>query len=88
MHGYVIMEQIFERTRGMWRPTPASIYPTLAWLEEKGYVAESEADEREGREKARRPYALTAKGRTALRNYDSFREEWTESLSRMRDLWW
>jgi DNA-binding PadR family transcriptional regulator len=88
MHGYVIMEQIFERTNGMWRPTPASIYPTLAWLEEQGYIAGSEAGEREGREKARRPYALTPKGRSALKNYDRFREEWTESLSRMRDLWW
>lgn len=88
MHGYVIMEQIFERTRGAWRPTPAAIYPTLAWLEENGYITESETGPATGGEKAQKPYALTPKGRSALKNYDGFREEWTESLSRMRDLWW
>jgi DNA-binding PadR family transcriptional regulator len=88
MHGYVIMEQIFERTQGMWRPTPASIYPTLAWLEEMGYITETEEASREAGERARRPYGLTAKGRSALKNYSRFREEWAESLSRMKDLWW
>lgn len=88
MHGYVIMEQIFDRTRGAWRPTPASIYPTLAWLEEKGYIAESEPEDRPGGEKAQKPYALTAKGRSALKSYDGFRDEWAESLTRMKDLWW
>jgi len=43
MHGYVIMEQIYERTHGAWRPTPASIYPTLAWLDENGYISESDS---------------------------------------------
>jgi len=88
MHGYEIMERIFEKTHGMWRPTPASVYPTLAWLEQKGYIAEFAAQDRGGGEKARRPYALTAKGRAALMDYDGFREEWEENLSLMRDLWW
>lgn len=88
MHGYVIMERIFQRTGGMWRPTPASIYPTLAWLEEQGYITESDEGDRRGREKSRRPYALTSKGRSALKDYRRFREEWQESLTRMKDLWW
>ena len=88
MHGYEIMEQIFKRTRGAWRPTPASVYPTLAWLEDKGYITEPVAGGRAGSEKARRPYGLTAKGRTALKGYDGFRAEWEENLSLMRDLWW
>jgi DNA-binding PadR family transcriptional regulator len=88
MHGYVIKGQIYERTHGGWRPTPASIYPTLAWLEENGYITESETTNREGGEKAQKPYALTPKGRSVLRNHDNFRDEWTQGLSRMRDLWW
>lgn len=88
MHGYEIMEEIFERTRGMWKPTPASMYPTLAWLEAKGYVKESAAEARRGGEKARRPYALTAKGRAALQDYDGFRQEWVANLSELRNLWW
>ncbi len=88
MHGYVIMEQIFERTGGSWRPTPASMYPTLAWLEERGYITETGTGDRPGGEKAPRPYALTPKGHSALKNYEGFHDEWTESLSRMRNLWW
>ena len=88
MHGYVIMESIFERTRGMWRPTPASIYPTLAWLESQGYIAEAEGAEPEAGERSRRPFTLTDKGRDAIQNYTQFREEWQASLTRMRDLWW
>jgi len=88
MHGYVIMEQIYERTHGAWRPTPASIYPTLAWLDENGYISESDSPDRGGGEKSQKPYALTPKGRSALENYNNFRAEWSEGLSRMRDLWW
>ena len=36
MHGFELMEQIFEKTNGMWRPGPAAIYPTLEWLEANG----------------------------------------------------
>ena len=88
MPGYEIMEQIFERTRGMWKPTPASIYPTLTWLEANEYISETEIGGRGTGEKARKPYALAAKGRAALHDYDGFREEWEENLALMRHLWW
>ncbi|MGP8068391.1 MAG: PadR family transcriptional regulator [Candidatus Bathyarchaeia archaeon] len=32
------MEEIFERTGRVWRPGPGTIYPTLSWPEENGYV--------------------------------------------------
>ena len=57
MHGFESMEQIFDRTGGMWRPGPSAIYPTLAWLEEKGHV-ETVQREAQG-ERARRPYQIT-----------------------------
>ena len=88
MHGYELMEQIFDRTQGLWRPTPASIYPTLASLEDDGYIALAEEPGPGQGEKARRPYVLTKKGRKALEQYGQFREEWEENLSAMRNLWW
>ena len=64
MHGFEIMEEIFERTGRVWRPGLGTIYPTLSWLEENGYV-ESVLEVRG--EKARKPYRITAKGLAALK---------------------
>lgn len=86
MHGFEIMEQIFERTGGMWRPGPSAIYPTLAWLEEKGYV-EPVQRKAEG-EKARRPYQIAENGREALKGFEKFRKEWLEGVSELREMWW
>lgn len=37
-HGYQLMQQIAERSEGMWRPSPGTIYPVLAQLEDEGLV--------------------------------------------------
>ena len=60
MHGFELMEQIFEKTNGMWRPGPAAIYPTLEWLEANGYIKSDETEKRS--EKTRRQYSITKKG--------------------------
>jgi DNA-binding PadR family transcriptional regulator len=86
MHGYEIMEEIFERTRGLWRPGPSAVYPTLTWLEEKGYIEEVEGQVKG--EKARRPYRITEKGKEALRDYEKFKSEWLENISALREVWW
>ena len=85
MHGFEIMEEIFRRTNGMWRPGASAIYPTLTWLEEKGYIAETWGEVKG--EKARRPYKITAKGREALKDYDKFRSEWLEGVSQLKEIW-
>ena len=38
MHGYQIMQELAERSDGMWRPSPGSIYPTLQQLADEGLV--------------------------------------------------
>jgi DNA-binding PadR family transcriptional regulator len=38
MHGYQIMQELSERSGGMWRPSPGSIYPTLQQLADEGLV--------------------------------------------------
>src|ERR1700686_3753926 len=44
-NGYQLMQAIEERSGGRWRPSPGSIYPTLAQLEDEGLIR---ATEREG----------------------------------------
>lgn len=38
INGYQIIQQLEERSRGVWRPSPGSVYPTLAQLEDEGLV--------------------------------------------------
>lgn len=38
MHGYELIGELEERTGGRWRPSPGSVYPTLAQLEDEGLV--------------------------------------------------
>mgnify|MGYP002652404546 CR=1 FL=1 len=38
MHGYELIQQIGEKSEGVWRPSPGSIYPALAQLEDEGLV--------------------------------------------------
>jgi DNA-binding PadR family transcriptional regulator len=37
-NGYEVMRRLEERSGGMWRPSPGSVYPTLQMLEEEGLV--------------------------------------------------
>ncbi len=56
-NGYQVIQEIGERTGGAWRPSPGSVYPTIAQLEDEGLV---EADAAEGR----RTLRLTDSGRS------------------------
>lgn len=38
MHGYEVIQELEQRTGGRWRPSPGSVYPTLAQLEDEGLV--------------------------------------------------
>jgi DNA-binding PadR family transcriptional regulator len=55
-NGYQIMQEIEQRSGGVWRPSPGSVYPALAQLEDEGLVR---LEERDGR----RTYVLTDAGR-------------------------
>jgi DNA-binding PadR family transcriptional regulator len=45
-HGYEIIQEIGERTGGVWRPSPGSIYPTVSQLEDEGLVRTEKSDGR------------------------------------------
>lgn len=38
MHGYQIISELDQRTGGVWKPSPGSVYPTLQMLEDEGLV--------------------------------------------------
>jgi DNA-binding PadR family transcriptional regulator len=56
MHGYQIITELAERSRGAWQPSPGSIYPTLQQLADEGLVTVAESD-------GRRTFSLTDAGR-------------------------
>jgi DNA-binding PadR family transcriptional regulator len=55
MNGYQIIQEIAERSQGVWKPSPGSIYPTLQQLEDEGLVRAEE-------ENGRRVFHLTDEG--------------------------
>jgi DNA-binding PadR family transcriptional regulator len=56
LNGYQIMQEIEQRSDGVWRPSPGSVYPALAQLEDEGLVGTEQVGER-------RTYVLTDAGR-------------------------
>lgn len=67
-HGYELINRLEDRSGGMWRPSPGSVYPTLQMLEDEGLVRSAE---REGK----RVYELTEAGRTAAVEREPAQEE-------------
>ena len=61
--GYSMIQEIEEKTEGIWRPGPGTMYPLLAGLVDEG-LASSKSSGAQGR----KLYALTAKGRRELGN--------------------
>jgi DNA-binding PadR family transcriptional regulator len=59
MHGYEMIQEIAERSDGLWRPSPGSVYPTLQLLVDEGLIV---ARETEGSKKL---FELTDDGREA-----------------------
>ncbi len=61
-HGYDLIQEIKERSDGMWSPSPGSVYPVLQQLEDEGLV---EFDRVDGRKTA----SLTDAGRTYVEEH-------------------
>lgn len=61
LSGSEIMSEIEKRTNGCWKPSPGSVYPLLAWLQDNGYIREVPSEE-----SGIRRYTLTDKGKKLL----------------------
>ena len=62
-NGYQIMQDIEERSDGVWRPSPGSVYPALQQLEDEGLVRTTETD-------GRKQYELTDAGKAYVAERD------------------
>lgn len=62
MNGYQVIQQIAERSGGVWKPSPGSVYPTVQQLEDEGLVQGTEVG-------GRRLLRLTDAGRTYVEQH-------------------
>ncbi|MGD1010442.1 MAG: PadR family transcriptional regulator [Candidatus Aminicenantales bacterium] len=58
-HGYEIIRELEEKFHGFYSPSPGTVYPTLQYLEEAGYVTSD-------RQEVKRVYTITEEGRKFL----------------------
>ena len=58
-NGYQLMQAIEERSEGLWRPSPGSVYPTLAQLEDEGLIHSAQTE-------GTRTFEITDAGREHL----------------------
>jgi len=61
MSGSEIINEIESRTNGRWKPSPGSIYPLLAWLQDSSHIKELPAEQG-----GMRRYELTESGKALL----------------------
>jgi DNA-binding PadR family transcriptional regulator len=79
-HGYEVIRLLQDRFMGVYAPSPGTIYPRLARLEEEGLVTHDEAD-------GRKVYRITDKGREELHaRLDDLTELEEEITASVRDI--
>jgi DNA-binding PadR family transcriptional regulator len=71
-NGYQLMQTIEERSRGLWRPSPGSMYPTLAQLEDEGLIRGIERD-------GTKLFELTDQGREHVEQHARGPAPWEEN---------
>ncbi len=65
MHGYEMIQEISDRSGGLWRPSPGSVYPTLQLLVDEGLIVGTESDG------SKRLFELTDDGRAAAEKVET-----------------
>jgi len=65
MHGYEMIQQIAERSNGLWKPSPGSVYPTLQLLDDEGLITASES------RGSKKLFQLTDEGRAAAEKVET-----------------
>ena len=75
-HGYEVIRMLRDQFMGVYAPSPGTIYPRLARLEEEGLVTHDEVD-------GRKVYRITDAGRTAA-EVSRQRARWSREEARDR----
>ena len=73
-NGYEIMQEVEHRSEGVWRPSPGSVYPALAQLEDEGLIRSQEID-------GRKVFVITDEGSALLAQRGSERAAPWEQMS-------
>ena len=87
-HGYQIIQEIGERSSGVWRPSPGSVYPALQLLEDEGLIQAEQVE-------TRRVFHLTDAGKAYVADrraeliavWNSVSETVDDSMVELRDLY-
>jgi DNA-binding PadR family transcriptional regulator len=72
MSGSELMDEIQKHSGGIWKPSPGSIYPLLAWLQDNTYIKELPT------ENGFKRYELTQSGKDFLEEQEKIREKFTQ----------
>ena len=76
-YGYEIIQALEERFHGFYSPSAGTVYPTLQWLQDLGYVSVAEQD-------GRKMYTITDAGRAFLAE----RKEKVDEVWERMGAWW
>jgi len=84
MHGYELITELENRTGGVWRPSPGSVYPTLQMLEDEGLISGEETG-------GRRRFTLTDAGRAQTEQagpppWEQLGDEAIQNLADLREV--
>jgi DNA-binding PadR family transcriptional regulator len=83
MSGSEIMSELESETKGYWKPSPGSVYPLLAWLQDQRYIKEAEQTE-----PGIRRYTITEQGKAFLEVETKSREEINKRLQNFGNTWY
>jgi DNA-binding PadR family transcriptional regulator len=71
-NGYQMIQEIQNRSQGIWRPSPGSVYPALQQLEDEGLITGEESG-------GSRTYGLTEDGRRYIAEHaDELASPWSD----------
>jgi DNA-binding PadR family transcriptional regulator len=72
MSGSELIDEIQKHAGGTWKPSPGSIYPLLAWLQDNAYIKEMPT------ENGLKRYELTQSGKDFIAEQTKIREKFTQ----------
>jgi DNA-binding PadR family transcriptional regulator len=69
-NGYGLMQEIAQRSGGLWQPSPGAMYPALSQLEDEGLIVSSTQD-------GKKAYTLTEAGHKFVQdNQEALKAPW------------
>ena len=78
-NGYQLIQELGERSKGAWRPSPGSVYPSLQQLEDEGLIEVVSSE-------SGRSFQLTEQGRSLVaKERETFGKPWESAAAGVSD---